>query len=636
MATQTFSVAPSVQYTERDVTLQTSPSVDVIGASVGVFQWGEAEIPVRITGGETNLVKKFFKPNDATATDFLVIADYLSYSSTAWVYRAVGPLARNAVTKGQTAITLKNKDEFDGATPSASITWAGRCVGSLANDLIIDVCDSVRFPTWEFRNAFEYAPQAGEYHVVVVDTVGRITDSNGAVSQSERIQFSGVATAAGKVVINGHEVAYAKDDTAAQVAVKASTVLTALTGDDQIFGDITVKSNTVYLTFETVGPQTASVVVNDDKGIMAKQSTSTIGASGTIVDGEKFSLLQQTPGSLRTDNSNAYFKDVINNSSFWVYVFADTLASGVVELDGGVDDYNVSRIDGYTVLRNAEAYSAKPIFGYASEVGEHQAIVDASLSRKDTVSFISPPRDAVVNNRGREVESLIQWREDLVRNNSYFFMDDNWAYTYDKYNKVYRWIPACGGTAGVWARTINIAGIYKSPAFHNRGKYSNYNKMAWSGDSDQRTALYKIQINSIVTFPTEGIILYGDKTGLSTPSAFDRINVRGLFIMAEQNITASARFYLGENNDANTRLLFTNSINPYIRTLIGLGAISDGKVKCDEDNNPAAVVAANQMVAGIWLKPNYSINWIYLDFAAVRPDIEFSEVESGGGIVSAS
>lgn len=288
------------------------------------------------------------------------------------------------------------------------------------------------------------------------------------------------------------------------------------------------------------------------------------------------------------------------------------------------------------VLNNAEAYAAKPVFAFCEELIEQQAIIDLSTERKDTVSFVSPLRDVVVGNRGREMDDVVAWRESLVRDSSYFFMDDNWAYVYDKYNDKMRWIPACGGTAGVWARSIELAGIYKSPAFHNRGKYNNYNRMAWSASSDERAVLYRNQVNSIVTFSTEGIVLYGDKTGLTRPSAFDRINVRGLFIMAEQNIAAIAKYYLGENNDEFTRSLFSNAVRPYIRQLANMGAIYDGMVKCDGDNNTADIIASNQMVAGIWLKPEYSINWVFLDFAAVRPDMEFSEIESGGGIVAAS
>lgn len=636
MATNTFSVAPSVQWTERDATLQTTPSVEVIGASVGTFQWGEAELPVLVTGGAPGLVKRFFKPSNDNFTDFLVIEDFLAYSSMAWVVRLVGPLAKNAVTKGQAAVTIKNKLDFEGATPSASITWAGRYPGSLANDIAVNICDAAHFAEWEYNSQFAYAPQPGEFHVVVVDKVGRITDSSGAVNQSQRFEFAGVATAAGKVVLAGVDVAYVKDDTAEIVAGKAATVLGALSGEAAIFENIVAKSNTLSVSFLALGPQPVSTVTNDDKGITATVVTTSVGSSGTIISGEKYELLQLTPGSKRSDGSSAYFKDVINQTSNWVYVFANTLANGTVELEGGVDDNAVSKNVGFSLLKNAEAYSAKPIFGACNTISEQQAAIDASGFRRDTVTFVSPLRDAVVNNRGRETESVIAWRESLVRDSSYFFMDDNWAYVYDKYNDANRWIPACGGTAGVWARNIQIAGIYKSPAFHNRGKYSNYIRMAWSADSDQRALLYKNQVNSIVTFTTEGIVLYGDKTGLTRPSAFDRINVRGTFIMAETNISAIAKYYLGENNDAFTRQLFTNAVTPYVRQLIGMGAVVDGKVKCDGDNNPAAVVAANQMVAGIWLKPSYSINWIYLDFAAVRPDISFEEVESGGGIVAAS
>lgn len=631
MATTSFSVAPSVQWTERDATLQTSPSVVVQGATVGKFQWGEVELPVLVTGGEAGLVKKFFKPNDDTAIDFLVIADFFAYTSVAWVTRVVGNLARNAVTKGQTAITIKNKLDFEVATPSASITWAGRYPGSLGNDVAVDICDAARFPTWEFRNSFAYAPNAGEFHVVVVDKVGRITDSAGAVGQVERISISGTPTAAGSLTVAGEAIAYTSTDTPATLATKVATKLATLTDE---YSSAVAKSNTVTVVRADVGPQVATVIAADDKGMTATVAITTVGSSGTII--EKYELLQNTAGSKKSDGANAYFKDVINDTSFWVYTFANALTAGLVELAGGVDDYNVNRVAAIDALSNAEAYDAKPVFAYCEELIEQQTLIDLSVGRKDTVSFISPLRDNVVGNRGRELDSVVAWRESLVRDASYFFMDDNWAYVYDKYNGKYRWIPACGGTAGLWARTIEIAGIYKSPAFHNRGKYSNYNRMAWSANSDERAVLYRNQVNSIVTFSNEGIVLYGDKTGLSRPSAFDRINVRGLFIMAEQNISSIAKFYLGENNDEFTRSLFSNAVRPYIRQLVNMGAIYDGQVKCDADNNTAAVIAANTMVAGIWLKPEYSINWVYLDFAALRPDMEFSEIEGGGGIVAAS
>lgn len=631
MATTSFSVAPSVQWTERDATLQTSPSVVVQGATAGKFQWGEVELPVLVTGGETGLVKKFFKPNDDTAIDFLVVADFMSYSSVAWVTRIVGPTAKNAVTSGQPAVLIKNKLDFETASPSASITWTGRYPGSLGNDVAINVCDSTTFPTWEFRNNFAYAPQAGEFHVVVVDKVGRITDSTGAVGQVDRISVSGTATAAGSISVAGEAIAYTDTDTPATLAAKIGLEMEGMT---DVYSSVVVKSNTVILTHKAIGPQPVTAIVPDANGLTATAIITTVGASGAII--EKYELMQNTQGAKKSDGANAYFKDVINNTSNWVYTFTDALAAGVVELAGGVDDYDANRVAAIEALNNAEAYDAKPVFAYCEELIEQQAIIDLSTERKDTVSFVSPLRDVVVGNRGREMDDVVAWRESLVRDSSYFFMDDNWAYVYDKYNDKMRWIPACGGTAGLWARTIEIAGIYKSPAFHNRGKYNNYNRMAWSASSDERAVLYRNQINSIVTFSTEGIVLYGDKTGLTRPSAFDRINVRGLFIMAEQNIAAIAKYYLGENNDAFTRSLFSNAVRPYIRQLANMGAIYDGKVKCDEDNNPAEVIAANQMVAGIWLKPEYSINWVYLDFAAVRPDMEFSEIESGGGIVAAS
>lgn len=632
MATQSFSVAPSVQWTERDFSLVTTPSVEVIGATVGTYLWGETGIPVLVTGGDTGLKRKFHKPDSQTAIDWLVAADFLKYSSMCWVLRLCGDKARNAVTKGQEAISIPNKLAFEGTNASKSITWAARYLGSLGNDLVIDVCDAAKFPTWEFRNQFEYAPMEGEFHVVVVDKTGRITNTSGAVAQAQRLEISGKATEEGSVTGLGVTVSVAAEDTPEMVAKKFETEL--LKSKD--FTGVKAASNTVYMQFKAIGPQTASEAPEAAVGLSFEIVTTTIGTSGTIVSGESYALLQNTRGAKRPDNSGAYFKDVINNTSNWVYTFADELVAGTVELEGGVDDYEVNRSKGWDVYKNAEAYSAKPLFGYTPEINESQKLIDASGHRRDTVSFVSPPRDAVINNTDREVESLVKWRSDLLRDSSYFFMDDNWAYVYDDNTDQSYWIPTCGGTAGVWARTIQIAGIYKSPAFHNRGKYSNYTRMAWSAESDQRAILYKNQINSIVTFSNEGMILYGDKTGLTRPSAFDRINVRGTFIMAETNISAMARYFLGETNDEFTRQLFTNTVRPYIRQLEQMGAIYEGMVKCDGDNNDAQVIASNQLVAGVWLKPSYSINWVLLDFASLRPDIQFSEVESAGGIIAAN
>lgn len=632
MATQTFSVAPSVQWSERDFTMTTSPVVEVIGATVGTYQWGECENPILVTGGRTGLLRKFFKPNAETAIDWLVAADYLRYSAMSWVVRLVGPTAMNAVTKGQEAIQILNKLVFDGMNASKSISWAGRYPGSLGNDLAIDVCDAAKWPTWEFNGQFEYPPLEGEFHVVVVDKVGRITNSSGAVYQTQRLEIGGTVSEAGSLTFGGATVEFTEKDTIETIAKNLeAAMLTA-----KVFDGVKAESNTVTMRFKEVGPQTASAEPESIGDLTFTVTTMTVGTSGTVIPGEVYPLLQLTPGSLRTDRSNAYFKDIINQTSNWVYCLSDTLTAGLFELEGGTDDYKVNRAKGYTMLRNAEAYSAKPVYGYTPQLNETQKAIDCATDRRDCVTFVSPPRDAVLNNIGREVESVVAWRQSLLRDSSYFFMDDNWAYVYDEHTDQKYWIPACGGTAGVWARNIQIAGIYKSPAFHNRGKYSDYVRMAWSADSTQRAILYKNQINSIVTFSNEGIVLYGDKTGLTRPSAFDRINVRGTFIMAETNISAIAKYYLGENNDEFTRSLFSNTVRPYIRQLKQMGAIYDGMVKCDEDNNDAQVISNNQMVAGVWLKPEYSINWVYLDFAAVRPDIQFSEVESAGGIVAAS
>ena len=205
-------------------------------------------------------------------------------------------------------------------------------------------------------------------------------------------------------------------------------------------------------------------------------------------------------------------------------------------------------------------------------------------------------------------------------------MDSGYKYQYDKYNDVYRWIPLNGDIAGITARSDNIRDPWYSPAGYNRGVVKNLVKLAFNPSKTDRDLLYKNGVNPVVTQPGQGTVLFGDKTLLTKPSAFDRINVRRLFIVLEKSIANAANSTLFEFNDEFTRLQFLNLIEPFLRDVQGRRGITDFRVVCDETNNTPQVIDSNRFVGDIYIKPARSINFIQLNFVAVRTGVEFSEI----------
>ena len=219
---------------------------------------------------------------------------------------------------------------------------------------------------------------------------------------------------------------------------------------------------------------------------------------------------------------------------------------------------------------------------------------------------------------------------DSIRSSSYAVFDSGYKYTYDKYNDVFRYVPLNGDTAGLAARTDLVADSWFSPAGFNRGVMRGVVKLAYNPNKTQRDELYRARINPVVTMPGQGTLLFGDKTGLSTPSAFDRINVRRLFITLEKAISTASKFQLFEFNDEFTRAQFRNIVEPFLRDVQGRRGITDFSVVCDETNNsPDLVVDRNEFRADIFVKPNRSINFITLQFVATRSGVAFEEVVGG-------
>jgi len=244
--------------------------------------------------------------------------------------------------------------------------------------------------------------------------------------------------------------------------------------------------------------------------------------------------------------------------------------------------------------------------------------------RKDCVVFGSPQKADSVNNKDA-ADDIVEFRN-VVRSSSYAMMDSGYKYQYDKYNDIYRWVPLNGDVAGLVVRTDDVRDPWFSPGGFNRGQIKNVVKLGYNPRKAFRDVLYKAGVNPVVTFPGQGTVLFGDKTLLAKPSAFDRINVRRLFIVLEKAIATAAKFTLFEFNDEFTRAQFVNLVEPFLRDVQGRRGIYDFRVVCDESNNTGEVIDRNEFIGDIYIKPARSINFIQLNFVAVRTGVEFSEV----------
>ena len=390
------------------------------------------------------------------------------------------------------------------------------------------------------------------------------------------------------------------------------------------------------------------IIIEDQDGEFA-------GANNTVI--ETYSGVSVAAGAKSEDGQSNYYKDRINRGSSYVRWMdhaiegdADSAygttawggaATGKFNANGaivsasltgghsgsastpgniqiGLDEFkNTEEVD-VTLLMTADASAATQIY----------AINNIAEYRKDCVAFVSPPQIAVVNNAGSELTDVIAHRESMP-SSSYAVMDSGWKYMYDKYNDVYRYVPLNGDIAGCCAFTDQTRDPFWSPAGAVRGNIRNAIKLPFNPNKTQRDGLYKKGVNPIVGMPGQGILLFGDKTLLAKPSAFDRINVRRLFILLEKSIANMAKSFLFEFNDSFTRSRFVSTVEPFLRNIKARQGVQDFKVICDGSNNTSDVVDRNEFRGDIYIKPSRSINFIQLQFVAVRSGVEFSEITGG-------
>jgi hypothetical protein len=393
------------------------------------------------------------------------------------------------------------------------------------------------------------------------------------------------------------------------------------------------------------------IVIYDEDGDLT-------GNPGEVL--EIFQGLSQAKGAKRLSGSNNYYVDVLNDQSRYVWVgeaddelpdsgkkvtdsslptdsdgkfFTTTTSPLSYDFIGGTDgnsaDAGVDELQlAYELFQDAETIDVNLIIGPAVEQPDDEIIANFLITiaedRRDVIAIVSPAISRTVNNVNAS-EDVIDWA-DSISSSSYGVLDSGALYVFDKFNDTFRYIVASGAIAGLCARTDNVEDPWFSPAGFNRGQLRNVVKLAFNPIQAERDSLYKARVNPIVSFPGQGIILFGDKTAQAKASAFDRINVRRLFITLEKAISRSAKSFLFELNDTFTRAQFRNLIEPFLRDVRGRRGITEFNVICDESNNTQEVIDSNRFVADIFIQPTRSINFITLNFVAVRTGVDFEEI----------
>jgi phage tail sheath protein FI len=559
-----FQLSPGVNVSEVDLTTIVPSVPTSIGAFAGIFQWGPIGEIVTVSD-EVNLVDRFFKPYSDNYEYWFSAANFLAYSNNLKVVRAASIAStRNAVSNGS-AVLIKNDDAYEDNFSGGANTYgefAARYAGALGNSLQVSLCDANTFTGWAYATQFTSAPSTSTY-----------TSNAGGANDEIHI-----------IVI----------DQDGQITGTQGTVL-------EKYGFVSKASDAKDDSGNT----------NYYKNVIASKSKYIHWLSHpTANGGASYANATSTWGTTATNKS-----------------FSNLTANVTISLIGGADGTvsTANIVTAYDEFDNADSVDISLVVSGPANATVVTSLISMAETRKDCLVFVSPEKADCVDNAGSEVTDIKAYRDTLT-STSYAVLDSNWKYQYDKYNDVYRWVPLNGDIAGLCARTDLERDPWFSPGGLNRGIIKNAIKLAWNPTKTNRDDLYVKGINPVVSFQGEGIVLFGDKTLLSKPSAFDRINVRRLFIVLEKALARAARFSLFEFNDQFTRAQFVALVEPFLRDVQGRRGIFDFRVVCDESNNTPEVIDRNEFVGDIYIKPARSINFIQLNFVAVRTGVSFDEV----------
>ena len=666
-----FQVSPGVEVKEVDLTNIVPAVSTTIGAVCGPFEKGPVSEITSISS-EKQLVEVFGKPNANNFEYFFTAANFLQYSNSLRVVRTESAL-KNASSGGSGILirnTLHYQESFaDGQGTHG--TWSARTAGIHANGIKIDICDKNNFSEMSNKQVNDASASAAESTI----TMDAFDAADFAVG--EVIEF--YSDAGGTVFATGHEAQKyeitAVDTSAETITIRqlddpAGSGLIADLADDSYvkrywrFSDLfdTAPGTSEFASARGVGDDEIHIVVYDSSGRQTGFDNDVAGERLNSVL-ETFAFVSKHPEATTPQGNSNYYPDVIYRDSKFVYwgdhptaaidasgdwgqplssdlsvqgsKFFNKLATGVENVDrstlaNGTDDYAVTdgeQLTSYARFDDGEAVDVNLIMAAKATSTLATNLVTIVEKRKDALVFISPERSDVVgvadsNTQTTNVKNFF----DLLPSTSFAVFDSGYKYQYDRFNDVYRYVPLNGDIAGVTAFTESVADAFFSPAGFTRGQIRGAVKLAYEPNKDQRDTLYKARINPVNSFPGQGTVLFGDKTALAKPSAFDRINVRRLFIILEKAIATAAKFQLFEFNDEFTRAQFKNLVEPFLREIQGRRGITDFKVVADESNNTGEVIDRNEFVADIFVKPTRSINFITLNFVAVRTGVAFTEI----------
>ena len=641
-----FQLSPGVLVQEKDLTNVVPAVATTIGGIVGDFQWGPAHEIIAISS-ENNLVERFGKPTLSIYYDHMVASSFLAYGSQLLTVREVGAAARNAVSTG-TAVLIKNREQYDESYSSGEASvgpWAAKYAGTRGNALKVEIADIASASGLSVGATTITAAGSGYSSATVTfaDPTG-VTPAQGGITATGTVALSGNNVASITITNPGYGYSSAPAVTISgdgSSATATSALQTAWTYKNQF--DFT-PTTTTWAKNNGSTRDMVHVIVIDETGEIT-------GTAGTVL--EKFAGLSKASEAKDDLNQTNYYKNVINDRSEWIYWMdhptngsnwgtssagGTTYAVLVGSSDSDVSTSLTSGVTaapatadlqaGYGLFANDELVDVSLILtsAHATAVGDY-VIDNVAEIRKDAMVFCSPQRSAVVNNEGSESTSIISTSDlNAYTRSSYAVYDSGWKYMYDKYNDRYAYVPLNGDVAGTCVVTDKSSDPWFSPGGLNRGQIKNAIKLAWSPNKAQRDTLYSKGVNPVISTPGSGIVLFGDKTMLDSPSAFNRINVRRLFIVLEKAIATAAKFQLFEFNDAFTRAQFVALVEPFLRDVQGRRGIFDFRVVCDETNNTAQVIDSNEFKADIFVKPAKSINFITLTFVATRSGISFEEL----------
>jgi hypothetical protein len=625
-----FQLSPGVNVSEIDLTTVVPAVGTTQGAFSGAFQWGPIDTRILIDN-EVKLVERFGKPDANTATSFFTAANFLAYGNNLRIVRAANTNSNNATTGGN-GIYIKNEDEYEENYFNGEGTFgdfAARYAGSLGDSLRISICPSANAFSGNLTSLASITANAA----IVGNTVINLSSSGATlIANNDFISVDGGTT-------------YIR---VAQVSTTVVTLATALT--TAVSAGQSVLRKWQYADSFDGAPGTSTFVA--DKGgsgdemhiIVIDEDGQLTGSANTVL--EKYAYVSKASDAKSDSGSSSYYPRVLFNRSKYIYwgdhtsggtnwgnaalgttytnlntPVSSSLSGGLYETPG-TDDI----IRGYGYFADPEIVDISLVLGgVASQTVATYLISNIAEARKDCLVFLSPRREDVVDQAGSERANITTFRN-LLNSSSYAVIDSAWKYQYDKYNDVYRYVPMNGDTAGLCVRTDVERDPWFSPAGFNRGQIKNVIRLSFNPTKAERDELYKIGVNPVVTFPGEGTILFGDKTLLAKPSAFDRINVRRLFIVLEKAIAKAAKFSLFEFNDEFTRAQFVALVEPFLRDVRGRRGIYDYRIVCDETNNTGEVIDRNEFIGDIYIKPARSINFIQLNFVAVRTGVAFDEV----------